>query len=324
MLSRKLMGFGAGVLMIAMFSVLAFSVMDGNESADNSDPVLDSRPAPLPSELGMEDKRAELLRMRSALCKDLQLLGAVIINVGILPEVPPRIMEITGMPIDELEAEETAICGRIEPPETMSLRELAESVRTIEWLNRIHLEAMVFVTDQNPSFRAIDATGAFADFFRLHDVIVNKMLKAMVALQQDGPTVDEARELDALWSIVMDHALAEEDSLWPMARGLEDRQLKRSAELLDAEHRQIETLIAAYRRVLTSFEAGGMESDQVITAAESVRLKIGLHFAKEEQSVIRPMQQRSLDDEFEQVIQSNDRTIGSWLRENGWICEICS
>jgi hypothetical protein len=324
MVVRDALGFGAAALMIAAFAVWIFSGADGKEGGEKGDPVLESRPDPLPSDPGEEEKRAELLRMRSALCKDLQLLGAVILNVGILPRVPPRIMEITGMPIDDLEAEETAICGQIGPPEAMSSRELIESVRTVEWLNRIHLEAMVFVTDQDPSFRPIDATGAYADFFRLHDVIVKEMLAGMVALQQDGPTVDEARALDDLWAVVIDHALAEEESLWPLVRGLDVPQLRRSAELLDEEHRQIETLIAVYRGVRSSFEAGEADAAEVIRAAESVRLKVGLHFAKEEQSVIRPMQQMRLDEKFEEVILSNDRAIGPWLKEHGWICETCS
>lgn len=62
------------------------------------------------SELSDEELRAQLIASKETACSDLELIAGILVSTGVLPQVPPMIAALTGMPVDELEARETAAC----------------------------------------------------------------------------------------------------------------------------------------------------------------------------------------------------------------------
>ncbi|MFW6028180.1 MAG: hypothetical protein ACOC9Q_01490, partial [bacterium] len=94
----------------------------------------------MPAELSEEQERSLWLGLRSNLCAALELEAGIIINTGILPDVPPRIQDMTGLQINELEERETQACTR--DPADLTNAELRLNVRRLEWLSRVHLLAM--------------------------------------------------------------------------------------------------------------------------------------------------------------------------------------
>src|SRR5512143_88161 len=279
-------------------------------------------PAPLPTgPLDEERLRGELIALSTGLCRDLTYVAGVILNTGILSQVPKRIQELTGMRIDELEALETRACIDAGDPtraQDLTTVELLQQVRTIQWLITIHLAAMAEVTEQSPRLRPINAEGAFAAFFRLHDVLVGEMRRAGAAVRQD-PGVATGRELARYWrEVILPHAEAEDRVLWPLARSVQDEGLTRSADLPDAEHRDIDDKVAAFARAVERADAGQGPGAQLGALRHEVSARVQLHFAKEEESVVRLLQQRVDDATFRSVIVGQEAAIGPWLKAHDW------
>ena len=279
-------------------------------------------PAPLPpGPLDEERLRGELLALKAGLCRDLTYAAGVILNTGILSAVPKRIQELTGLRVDELEALETRACldtGELPRAQDLSASELLQEVRTIKWLVTLHLVAMAEVTEQSPRLRPINAEGSFAAFFRLHDVLMGEMRRITRALRED-PGVATGRELARFWrEVVLPHAEAEDRVLWPLARSVPDEGLTRSADLLDAEHRDIDEKVAAFARAVERADAGQEPGAQLGALGHEVSARVQLHFAKEEESVVRLLQQQVDDATFRPVIAEQEAAIGPWLKAHDW------
>src|SRR5512135_523012 len=279
-------------------------------------------PGPLPpGPVDEERLRGELLALRAGLCRDLTYAAGVILNTGILSAVPKRIQELTGLRVDELEALETRTCldtRELPRAQDLSASELLQQVRTIKWLVTLHLVAMAEVTEQSPRLRPINAEGSFAAFFRLHDVLVGEMRRASTAVRQD-PGVATARELARFWQeVILLHAEAEDRVLWPLARSVQDEGLTQSADLLDAEHRDIDDKVTAFVQAVERAEAGQEPEAQLAALGHEVRARVELHFGKEEESVVRLLQQRVDDATFRPVIVEQEAAIGAWLKAHGW------
>ncbi len=177
---------------------------------------------------------------------------------------------------------------------------------------------MAEVTEQSPRLRPINAEGSFAAFFRLHDVLMGEMRRIAAALRQD-PGVATGRELARFWrEVILPHAEAEDRVLWPLARSVPDEGLTRSAALLDAEHRDIDAKAAAFERAVERADAGQEPGTQLAALGQGVRARVQLHFAKEEESVVRLLQQRVDDATFRPVIVEQETAIGPWLKAHGW------
>ena len=279
-------------------------------------------PAPLSSgPLDEERLRGALIALKAGLCRDLTYVAGVILNTGILSAVPKRIQELTGMRIDELEALETRACidtGELTGAQDLSTAELLQEVRTIQWLITIHLAAMAEVTGQSPRLRPVNAEGAFAAFLRLHDILVGEMRRLATAVRRE-PGVATGRELARFWGeVIVPHAEAEDRVLWPLARSVQDAGLTRSAGLLDAEHRDIDERVAAFVRAVERAEAGQEPGTQLAALGQEVRARVELHFGKEEEAVVRLLQQRLDDAAFRPVIVEQEAAIGAWLTAHGW------
>jgi hemerythrin len=279
-------------------------------------------PVPLPTGPLEDDRlRAELVDLKARLCRDLTYAAGIILNTGILSAVPARIQELTGMRVDELEALETRACidtGSSAAATSLGSRDLLQEVRTIQWLVTIHLAAMAEVTEQAPRLRPINAEGSFADFFRLHDVLVGELRRMATAMRKD-PGIAAARELAGFWrEVILPHAEAEDRTLWPLARSQQDEGLTRSADLLDAEHRDIDEKVAAFVRTLERVEQGAAAAGELAAIGSEIRARVELHFAKEEESVVRLLQRRVDDAAFRPVVAEQEATIGGWLAAHGW------
>lgn len=278
-------------------------------------------PAEIQDPLTEDKLRSALIDQRQGLCDSLQLIGGIIISTGVLSDVPPAISEMAGMPIPELEAMETGACQRQQgelPDENKSTTELLNEARTVEWLVQMHLAAMDRVLMQNPNYRPINAEGSFRAFFEMHNISLNAMRDSYLALSED-PTLDDARQVASFYqdSLVL-HAQAEDQTLWPLAKSVGDSEIAQSAVLLEAEHRTIDEGIASYMDTLLAVEQGQAQLDELIPIARNVRIRTELHFAKEEQSVVRLLQERISSEQFEPVVEEIDQSIGPWLRDRGW------
>lgn len=279
-------------------------------------------PAELPEGPISEDElRQQLIAQKEGLCGELELIAGIIVSTGTLREVPTAISEMTGLPIDELEAKETRACQRLpgEPAdEQQTTTELLNEVRTVEWLVRMHLAAVDRELMQNPRYRPIDAEGSFRAFFEMHNISVQEMRDRLLALSEE-PTLEEARALAAFWQdALIPHAQAEDRTLWPLARSLGDPNLTRSADLLEQEHRTIDDGIARYTQTLRAVEGGQAQLADLVPIAEDVRIRTELHFGKEEESLVRPLQQRLTSEQFRPVVDEIDQAFGPWLRQHGW------
>ncbi len=278
-------------------------------------------------DLSEEDLRASLIEAKTTACEDLGLIAGVLVSSGVLPQVPPMISSLTGMPVDELEARETAACqevGDAQPDEEKSTVQLLNDAATAAWLVQIHLGAMDHVMLQNATYRPIAAEGCFAAFFEMHDLNVKAMRQAYLALASD-PTVEDGQALGAFWTDVLaPHARAEDATMWDLARAIGDPNLTRSADLVEAEHQTIDDGIARYMETLSAVEREEADPADLVPLAESLRIRTELHFGKEEVTVVRPMQERLGSEEFQPVIAAMDQEIGGWLRAQGWTPEGCT
>jgi hypothetical protein len=177
---------------------------------------------------------------------------------------------------------------------------------------------------QNATYRPIAAEGCFAAFFEMHNLNIEAMRQGYLALASD-PTVEEGRALAAFWTEVLQpHAVAEDATMWDLARSIGDPNLTRSADLVEAEHQTIDDGIALYLETLAAVEAGDAEPGALVPLAEGLRIRTELHFGKEEITVVRPMQERLTSEEFQPVMAAVDREIGGWLAERGWSMEDCA
>jgi hypothetical protein len=286
-------------------------------------------PAPLPEgDLSEEQLRAQLIANKQTSCADLGLIAGILVSTGVLPQVPPMISGLTGMPVDELESRETGICQEVgadaTPDTEKSTVELMNEAATARWLVQIHLGAMDHVMMQNPTYRPIAAEGCFAPFFEMHNLNIAAMRQAYLDLISQ-PTVEKGQALASFFTDVLEpHARAEDATMFDLARSLGDPNLTRSADLVEAEHQTIDKGIAAYLETLAAVEAGKADPSALVPLAEGLRIRTELHFGKEEVTVVRPMQERMSSEEFKPVIDALDQAIGGWLRDRGWSTADCS
>jgi hypothetical protein len=118
--------------------------------------------------------------------------------------------------------------------------------------------------------------------------------------------------------------VAEDATMWDLARSIGDPNLTRSADLVEAEHQTIDDGIALYLETLAAVEAGEAEPGALVPIAEELRIRTELHFGKEEITVVRPMQERLSSEEFQPVMEAFDQELGDWLGERGWSMEDCA
>lgn len=296
----------------------------------HSQPPLSSQTAPqfpLPASLPpgpLTEQRLHtlLLNLREDLCNDLQFIAGIILNTGTLTEVPPKIQALTGLRIDQLEEMETRACVTSDEqhaPQDQTTIQLFENVRAIEWLVKVHLAALDEVLLARPQFRPISAEGAFRAFLELHDTIIGEMRSLVMPLSQGSASLTEVRRLATFWQEVLTpHARAEEQTLFPLAAALGDAALTRSAALVEAEHQPIDASIARYLHTVQQVEQGQAQLSQLASLALGLRGQVELHFGKEEQSIIRPLQQRITDEQFRPVVVAQEAAIGLWLHQRGW------
>lgn len=274
-------------------------------------------PQPLEGDLSEQELRTELIETKQGMCQDLELIAGVILNTGILSKVPARIQDMTDMQINELESMETQACLE-QDVENMSTTDLLNNVRNIKWLVKVHLVAMDDVTLQDPTFRPINAEGSFASFFKLHDTIVKGMRNHLAALSDD-PTLEEAQQLSTFWQDVLQpHAQAEEAACYPIVHKAGDEALRHSSDLVESEHDRIDQQIAKYMETLEAVENGEADVKELVPIARDIRSRTELHFGKEEESVIRVLQDKISSAQYLPAVEQQDARIGSWLRDHGW------
>lgn len=306
---------------IVLSLLLGGVMLSGRVGAQGSTPEFPPPTALPQGSLSEAMLRDQLITQKRNLCNDLQLIAGIIVSTGILSEVPTTISQLTGLPIDELEARETAACqpqAQVQPGEQETTAALLDEVRTVEYLIHVHLAAMDAVLLQTATFRPINAEGSFAGFLEMHNISVKTMRDLYLALEAE-PTLANARALAAFWQdSLIPHAEAEDRALWPLARSVGDAGLTHAADLLQAEHGTIEEGIARYLDRLQAVENGQVPASELVAIARDVRIRTELHFGKEEESVIRPLQRRLTSEQFQPVVEGIDQAIGPWLRERGW------
>ena len=328
----RLQRFAASVVLVGLIATgLTTSAVTAQDATPASGAAVSARytpPVEVPAgDLSEETLREALIKSKETSCADLELIAGILVSTGVLPQVPPMISGLTGMPIDELEARETQACQQVgdEVPDTEKTTvELLNEANTAQWLVQIHLGAMDHVMMQNPTYRPIAAEGCFAAFFEVHNLNIDAMRQGYLALVSD-PTLEEGQALGAFWTDVLQpHAVAEDETMWDLARSLGDPNLTRSADLVEAEHQTIDEGIAAYMETLAAVEAGQAEPSALVPLAEDLRIRTELHFGKEEITVVRPMQERLSSEEFRPVMEAFDEQIGDWLGERGWSMQDCA
>lgn len=322
------------VALFALLGMLATGLGALTASAQEATPASQAAspryepPAALPEgDLSEEELRAQLIASKQTSCADLGLIAGILVSTGVLPQVPPMIAALTGMPVDELEARETAACqevGDAVPDEEKSTVQLLNEANTAQWLVQIHLGAMDHVMMGNPTYRPIAAEGCFAAFFEMHNLNIEAMRQGYLALASD-PTLEDGQALAAFWTDVLQpHALAEDATIWELARSIGDPNLTRSADLVEAEHQTIDAGITRYMETLAAVEAGEADPSALVPVAEDLRIRTELHFGKEEITVVRPMQQQLSSEEFRPVVEAFDQELGDWLTERGWSLQGCA
>jgi hypothetical protein len=314
-------------LLTTGFGAVAVSAQEATPTSAAASPRYEP-PTTLPeSDLSEGDLRAQLIASKETACADLGLIAGILVSTGVLPQVPPMISALTGLPVDELEARETAACqevGDAMPDDEKSTVQLLNEANTAQWLVQIHLGAMDHVMLRNATYRPIAAEGCFAAFFTMHNLNIEAMRQGYLALASD-PTLEEGQALASFWTDVLQpHARAEDAAMWDLARSIGDPNLTRSADLVEAEHQTIDDGIAAYLETLAAVETGEAEPSALLPLAENLRIRTELHFGKEEITVVRPMQERLSSEDFRPVMEAFDRELGDWLAERGWSLEGCA
>lgn len=313
-------------LLLPGFGSLAVTAQEATPAAGAASPRY-VPPAVVPEGALSEDVlRQQLIATKATACGDLELIAGILVSSGVLPQVPPMISALTGMPVDELEARETAACqqvGDAVPDAEKSTVQLLNEANTAQWLVQIHLGAMDHVMMQRPTFRPIAAEGCFAAFYEMHNLNIEAMRRAYLDLVS-APTVEDGQALGAFWTDVLEpHARAEDAVMWDLARSIGDPNLTRSANLVEAEHQTIDQGIAAYMATLAAVEAGTADPSALVPLAEGLRIRTELHFGKEEITVVRPMQKHLSSEQFRPVMEAFDRELGGWLTARGWSMEGC-
>ena len=325
-LSRLLSLVTVFTMLTSGLTAVAVSAQEATPQSQAASPRYVPPPLLQEGDLSEADLRAQLIAAKETSCADLQLIAGILVSTGVLPQVPPMISGLTGMPIDELEARETNACQQVGdeiPDEEKSTVALLNEANTAQWLVQIHLGAMDHVMLQNPTYRPIAAEGCFAAFFEMHNLNIQAMRDGYLALASD-PTLEEGQALAGFWTDVLQpHARAEDATMWDLARSIGDPNLTRSADLVEAEHQTIDEGIARYMETLKAVEAGQAEPSALVPLAEDLRIRTELHFGKEEITVVRPMQERLSSEEFRPVMEAFDRELGDWLTERGWSMDGC-
>ncbi len=326
-LSRLLSIVAVASLLASGFTAFAVWAQEATPQRQAASPRYVPPPLLPEGDLSDEELRAQLIAAKQTSCADLQLIAGILVSTGVLPQVPPMISGLTGMPIDELEARETRACQQVGneiADEEKSTAELLNEANTAQWLVQIHLGAMDHVMLQQPTYRPIAAEGCFAAFFEMHNLSIQAMRDGYLALASD-PTLEEGRALATFWTDVLQpHARAEDATMWDLARSIGDPNLTRSADLVEAEHQTIDDGIARYMETLQAVEAGEAEPSALIPLAEDLRIRTELHFGKEEITVVRPMQEQLDSEAFRPVIEAFNQELGGWLAERGWSMDTCA
>jgi hypothetical protein len=264
-----------------------------------------------------EELRAQLIAIRQDLCQDLELASSLILNTGVLTAFPGKIQGAAGMGITALE-EELKVCNPADDT-VKSTAQLVNEVHKAEWLVKLHLTALESATMEQATLRPINADGSVAAFLTLHDVLILQMRAALVALTDGSPTLEEAQAMGVFWQeVLVAHAQAEDEALFPIARAAGNPTLIRSADMIAQEHGPIEDAIERYMSALARVEADQAEIEEVVPLAREVRALTELHFGREEATVIRPLQVLLTDEQFRPAVEAQDVAIGSWLRQHGW------
>ncbi|HEU5432569.1 MAG TPA: hypothetical protein VFU81_12950 [Thermomicrobiales bacterium] len=285
-------------------------------------------PPPIVAEGGLDaaQLRTQLIASKVASCAELGTIAGILVSTGVLPQVPPTISALTGMSVDALEARETATCQQVDGAKSdaeKSTVELLNDANMAQWLVQIHLVAMDRVMLQQSTYRPIAAEGCFAAFYRMHDLNLDAKRHAYLALVA-RPSLEAGQAFGAFLTDALEpHARAEDATLWTLARSVGDPNLTHSADLVAAEHQTIDQGVAAYMAALAAVERGDASPSALAPLAEQLRIRVELHFGKEEVTVVRPLQQRISSAAFEPVIAALDRDLGPWLRAHGWTTEGC-
>lgn len=305
------------LLVVALVSALyAGPVLAQDRSGDPWYP----QPEPAAGDLTDSAFRTQLLGHKQDLCQDLEVASSVILNTGALNGFRPMIQDVSGLSIGELETElQTCTPEGFAANEGMTSAELVADVRMVEWLLKIHLVSLDQATIAGPQAVQAPADNAIGDFLKLHDVVIAEMRSNLAALTDDSATLEEAKALAAFWQdVLIPHAEAEHQALFPLLREKGNEQLAQSADVIEAEHGPIEEGIAQYMMVLRAAENGQGKVEDLIPIARQIRGSVELHFGREEATLIDPLAEIMSPEEFAPVVAAQDEAIGTWLREQGW------
>lgn len=278
------------------------------------------QPEPAAGDLDDAALRAQLLGHKQDLCQDLEVASSVILNTGALNGFRPMIQDVSGLSIGELETElQTCTPEGFTANESMTTADLVQDVRMVEWLLKIHLVSLDQATIASPLTGQAYAEDPVGDFLKLHDVLIADMRSSLAALTDDTATLEEANALADFWQdVLVPHAEAENDALFPLLRASGNEQLAQSADVIEDEHGPIEAGIAQYMTALHAVENGQANVEDLIPIARQLRGSVELHFGREEATLIDPLLEIMPPDSFGPVVDAQDEAIGTWLGDRGW------
>ena len=250
-----------------------------------------------------------------------EVASSVILNTGALNGFRPMIQDVSGLSIGELETELQTCTpeGFATGAETMTTAELVQGVRMVEWLLKIHLVSLDQATIANQQPGWADAEGAIGDFLQLHDVLIGEVRGGLAALTDQSATVEEANALAQFWQdVLVPHAEAENNALFPLLRSSGNEQLAQSATVIKSEHEPIEAGIAQYMTAMHAVENGQANVEDLVPIARQLRGSVELHFGREEATLIDPLSEIMPPNRFAPVMEAQAEAIGPWLRDHGW------